>query len=162
MNSYPYQIYNKCFCKAGWGGWGGVCNLESVIKAVLRVFLPLTWRTSSLLGSLLPHSECPRDERILKGHLPCNSTSSICITREKLVRNAESGATLHLLTLVCILTGSSGEVYAREGYSMPLWVTPLPMSQLGTMNRQVSFSLFQVLYSLSYLSHWEERGNILI
>lgn len=107
MNSYPYQMYTH-FCNAG------VCfvtwRLSS--KAALTVFLPLTWMTSSLLGSLLLHS-VPGMKGLWK---------VICLAAQLMAsplpgRNWSEiqnlGPPCSYWLWICVLAGSPGDSYAR-------------------------------------------------
>ena len=144
----------------------GFHNLESIIKVRAdTVFLPLTWMPSSSLCRVSIASQCPRCERTLKGHLPCNPTGSVSITKERLVRNPQSwGPPQSYWLSFCILTGSPGDSYEHWRWNCATLSHPTLSEQNmhNGMDRLVSCSQFRVLYSLSCLSHWEERGNTLI
>ena len=114
----------------------GFHNLESIIKVRAdTVFLPLTWMPSSSLCRVSIASQCPRCERTLKGHLPCNPTGSVSITKERLVRNPQSwGPPQSYWLSFCILTGSPGDSYEhwRWNCATPS-VTLLSLSKTCTM-----------------------------
>lgn len=107
MNSYPYQMY-KHFCNAGvfFITW----RLSS--KAALTVFLPLTWMTSSLLGSLLLHS-VPGMKGLWKVICPATQLTASALPGRTWSEIQNLGPPCSYWLWLCILAGSPGDSYAH-------------------------------------------------
>lgn len=131
-------------------------------KAVLTVFLPLTWMTPSLLGSLLLHG-VPGMKGLWKVICLATQLAASALPGRSWSEIQNPGPPCSYWLWICILAGSPGDSCAhwrlKYAHSRSFLASEPNWAQwIG----KVSFDQFQVLCSLFYLSHWEERGNILI